>query len=334
MKFKIAYFYVTMFLCYLCLPGISHAITISAPQTVEVGQPVTITVQGILTLTPSTGCNLQLNFGDGSAPVNSSECSFVGVPCILTATHIFQNAGTYTLRAVSAGTCVGDFEGPDPALKTITVVDLNIQRINLYFNNQRPKITVNQYQRDLKAFAEIRYTGSGQLQGQWEIDGRLFFKVRKQLLRGRQKVILQTPLAPPLPTYAVGSHQVRFVITRPVGTLEAPRAIYFVAAEPDPLQSEIRLSVPKDRQSMICEPTTFRWETVSEVFVYLIEFIEAGGDDPAFSAYAKKSEYTLEENACKALFTAGGSYRWRVKALNQEGHVIGQSNEFTLFLRN
>ncbi len=335
MKRKYTACWAVMLFLGLAIPNICHAITLNTSQTVvEAGQPVTITVQGTLNVSPSTGCVIQLSFGDSRQAVNSPECTNIGVPCGFTTTHTYQNAGTYTLRATASGSCsVGNFNGPDPALKTITVVDLNIQRMDLYFNNRQPKTTVKQYQRDLKAFAEIRYTGSGQLQGQWEIDGRLFFKVRKQLYRGRQKIVVQTPLAPPLPTYAVGSHQVQFVITRPDATMEAPRAIYFVSAEPDPFQAVIRLTAPQDRQSMVCEPTTFRWEAVTGAYVYQVEFVEAGGADPTFSAYAKKNEYTLRKDVCQSLFSTGRSYNWRVKGLNQEGHVIGQSETFRLILK-
>lgn len=321
----------TLVLC-IVAPRLGQAITISAPQTIEIGRPVTITVQGTLSGFPSTGCNVQLDFGDSTQPELSPECTQPSLPCGFTTTHIYQRPGTYTLRASGSGTCVGGFTGVDPAIKTIVVVDLNIQRVDLYFNNRQPKTTVNQYQRDLKAFAAIRYTGSGLLQGQWEIDGRLFSKVKKQLYRGQQNIIIQTPVAPPLPTHAMGSHQVRFVITRPAGALETPQAVYFVTADPQKFKPSIRLVAPNNNRTLVCEPTTFRWEALSKVYVYLVEFTEAGGSDPTFSAYAKKSEYTLRDDICRSLFSAGRSYQWQVKGLSQEGQIIGQSEAFSVYL--
>ena len=322
----------TLLLC-IVAPRLGQAITISAPQTVEIGQPVTIVVQGTLNVSPQAGCFIELDFGDGTQPELSPQCTQAFVPCGFTTTHTYQRAGTYTLRASSTSGCIGDVSGIDPANKTISVVDLNIERVDLFFNNRQPKTTVNQYQRDLKAFADIRYTGSGLLQGQWEIDGRLFSKVRKQLYRGRQKITIQTPVAPPLPTHAVGSHQVRFVITRPVGTLETPQAIYFVTADSQKFRPSIRLVAPNNSQSIACEPTTFRWKALAKVYVYFVEFTEAGGSDPSFSAYAKKSEYTLRDDICRSLFSAGRSYQWQVKGLSQEGQIISQSEAFSVQLK-
>lgn len=321
----------TLLIC-IVAPCPVHAITISAPQTVEVGQAATISVQGTLTAFPTAGCTIQLDFGDGTQPESSPECTQQFGPCDFTTTHTYQRPGTYTLQANGAGACIGGFSGVDPVTKTIIVVELSIQRVDLFFNNNQPKTTVSQYERGLKAYATIRYTGSGLLQGQWEIDGRLFSKVRKQLYRGQQKVTIQTPVAPPLPTYAVGSHHVRFVITRPTGALEAPQAIYFVAADPQKFKPTIRLAAPGNNQVLVCAPTTFRWEPLPKVYVYLLEFTESGGSDPAFSAYAKKSEYTLRDEVCRSLFSAGQSYHWQVKGLSQEGQIIGQSEVFNVQL--
>lgn len=336
MRHKLTVFSILMLFSCLVVPQLCNAITISAPRTAEVGQPVAITVQGVLLTPPSAGCYIMIEFGveTGQTSAQSPECATQFATCGFTTTHTYQQPGTYRLLAYSSGACPqgsGAFS-PDRVVKYITVVDLNIERIDLYFNDHTPKTTVKQYQRDLKAFADIRYNGSGQLQGQWEIDGRLFSKFSKQLHRGRQKITISTPVAPPLPTYAVGSHLVKFVVTRPAGALDLPQAIYFVTADTDQFTSAIQLTTPKDNQLIACEPTAFQWKAISKAYVYLVEFIEEEDGDPTFSAYAKKSEYTLKKDVCKSLFSTGRSYHWRVKALDQEGHIIGQSETFNLVL--
>jgi hypothetical protein len=318
------------------LPGLSHAITITAPGTVEVGQPVTITVSGVPSAVPAAGatCFLTLDYGDAtSADASLVNCTAAGAPCSRTVTHTYRNPGTYTIRAGNIGCVPGAFQ-PNSAVRTIKVVDLKIQRLDIFLNNHLPKMTVNQYQRDLKAFAEIRYTGAGLLQGQWEIDGRIFSRVTKQLYQGLQKVTIQTPLAPPLPTYAVGTHRVSFVITRPEPALAVPQAIYFVKAETEQFDIPIRLSEPPDNRSTACTPFTLRWEAAGKAYVYLVEFIAADGSDPIFSAYAKEPAYTLRADLCRSLSKAGHAYHWRVKALSQEGQVIGESAPNTLFLES
>jgi hypothetical protein len=122
------------------------------------------------------------------------------------------------------------------------------------------------------------------------------------------------------------------VITRPAGALETPQAIYFVEADPESFKPTLHLATPSDRQTILCGPTTFRWEVLSKAYVYLVTFTEEGGSDPIFSAFAKKSEYTLRDDVCRSLFSAGHAYRWQVKALSQEGLIIGQSEVFSLFL--
>jgi hypothetical protein len=314
------------------IPGVCGAITLTAPQTVEVGQPVTISVTAVPTLTSATTCFLTLDYGDGSPPNNSLvACDIAGVQCTRTVTHTYQRAGTYVIRAGNTGCTAGAFQ-PNSATRTISVVDLKIQRLDIFLNNRQPKMTVKQYQRDLKAFAQIRYTGAGVLRGQWEIDGRVFSKVNKQLYQGAQKITIQTPLAPPLPTYAVGTHRVRFVITRPELGIEFPQAIYFVEADPEPFNIPIRLAEPPDNKTTACAPFALRWQAAGKAYVYLVEFVEANSIDPTFSAYAKETSYTLREDMCRAMLSSGRAYRWRVKALSQEGHVIGESEPFNLYL--
>jgi hypothetical protein len=315
------------------VPGVCHAITLTAaPQTVEVGQPVTITVSAVPALSSATSCYLTLDYGDGSPPNNSlAPCGQAGVQCTSTVTHTYQRAGTYVIRAGNTGCTEGAFQ-PNTAVRTVRVVNLKIQRLDIFLNNQLPKMTVKQYQRGLKAFAQIRYTGAGVLRGQWEIDGRVFSKVNKQLYQGAQKITIQTPLAPPLPTYAVGTHRVRFVITRPELGIDFPQAIYFVEADPEPFNIPIRLAEPPDNKTTACAPFTLRWQAAGKAYVYLVQFVEANSIDPTFSAYAKETSYTLREEICREMRSSGHAYRWRVKALNQEGHVIGESEPFNLFL--
>jgi hypothetical protein len=311
--------------------GVCHAITITAPASVQVGRPVTITAEGILTALPTAGCNINIDFGDGSPPAVSAPCPTPPTPCGISTTHVYDAPGTYTIRAFSTG-CSAGANVPDPAVQTITVVDLRLQRIELYFDNRQPQITVKQNQRDLKAFVDIRYSGSGLLQGFWEVDGRAFARVQEQLDRNRQLITLQTPVAPSLPTQAAGSHRIRFIITRPALDITFPQAIYFVTAERTDWKRIIQLTAPTDRTTIACAPVIFSWQSIEKANAYLIEFLEEGADKPTFSAYVRSAEYTLRANACRSIFTPRRPYRWRVKGIDAADRIIGESAAFTFFL--
>ena len=47
---------------------------------------------------------------------------------------------------------------------------LKIERMSIYFENDRPEITVKRNY-PLRAYVEIEYSGNGLLIGQWEVEG-------------------------------------------------------------------------------------------------------------------------------------------------------------------
>jgi hypothetical protein len=88
-------------------------------------------------------------------------------------------------------------------------------------------VTIEKGHKNLKAFVDISYAGSGLLEGYWEVDGRIISRVFQQLSFGGL-LELQTPDIPELPTFDPGSHKIRLVITRPVQNMPTPVVIYFV----------------------------------------------------------------------------------------------------------
>lgn len=208
----------------------------------------------------------------------------------------------------------------------------SINRLQLYFENNRAEITVKKNQPGLKAFIDIRFTGSGLLQGYWEVDGRVLSYVNKHLVYGRQ-VTLEYPEIPRpkelqyLPTIDAGTHLVRFVVTSPTYTVPPPEAIYFVTAE-EYAKRPIALILPKDKSEVDYSPVTFRWEGKEEAITYLVEFLEEAGQKPIFSAYTKRNSYLLPMSVLKSLFSPGRSYYWRVKGFDEDHRIVGESPEF------
>jgi hypothetical protein len=235
-------------------------------------------------------------------------------------------------RQFSYSNCVGGLPPPETGSVQITLTseataEFRITRLQLYFENQRAEITVKRNQPGLKAYAEVRYVGSGLLQGYWEMDGRILSHVNRHLVYGRS-VTLETPEIPSLPTFVTGTHIVRFVITSPSGDLPTPEAIYFVTAEEFERTFSIRLISPEDRSEIEYTSPTFRWEGRDQTVTYLVEFLEESGEKPIFSAYTRKPDYALPLPVFKSLFSQGKSYLWRVKGFDVDNNIIGESPVF------
>jgi hypothetical protein len=79
-----------------------------------------------------------------------------------------------------------------------------INRIELFFGNRRAETTDPKLFPNIKSYAEIRYTGSGVLDGFWEVDGRLIRGF--QILTFGLTVTLRTPEIPAMPTFDPGSN--------------------------------------------------------------------------------------------------------------------------------
>ena len=203
-----------------------------------------------------------------------------------------------------------------------------INRLRLYFENNRAEITVKRNYPSLKAFAEVRFTGSGLLRAYWEVDGRILSYIYKHLVYGRS-VVFETPRIPPLPTFDPGTHFLKFVIVEPEQDIPLPTAIYYVASE-EYRKGLYRISLvsPSDDARIPYVPLTFQWKTSGKPALYLVEFFEAG-ERPIFSAYTKDQKYRVNERVLR-VFSRGKEYLWKVKAFDDETNVVSES-EFRKF---
>jgi hypothetical protein len=210
------------------------------------------------------------------------------------------------------------------AITTSAGATFDIQRVSLYFDNMRPEITVERNNMNLKAFADIKFAGSGLLQGFWEVNGRVLSHVNRHLTFGGS-VTLETPRSPALPTHDPGTHFLRFVITNPAVAISTPSILYFVIPEDATcsLQS-IRPVEPSDGAEVPYSPLRFSWEKGREAMIYLIGFYEDEKPDskPVFSAYVRDSAYTLSEQVIKSFFDPGHAYYWKVMGFDGENNMI------------
>jgi hypothetical protein len=209
--------------------------------------------------------------------------------------------------------------------------ELDITRMRIYFPNNRPKITVKRNDRDLSAAVEIGFTGSGLLEGRWEVDGRLIHRELRQLVHGRP-VVVELPEALRLPTFAVGVHRVRFEVTRPEEALPPPEAIYFVTAAEDPTALPIALLEPGDASRLPAELPSFRWQAPERARTYRIDFIRDSDGETLFTAYTRTPQYQVPAEIRKQLFAAGGAFRWSVTGYDLEDAPCAASGERTFNL--
>lgn len=198
-----------------------------------------------------------------------------------------------------------------------------INRLRLYFENNRAEITVKRNYPSLKAFAEVRFTGSGLLRAYWEVDGRILSYVYKHLVYGRS-VVFETPRIPPLPTFDPGTHFLKFVILEPQQEIPLPTAIYYVASE-EYRKGLYRISLlsPSENAEIPYRPFTLQWKISRKPALYLVEFFEAG-ERPVFSAYTKQEKYRVNKRVLR-VFARGKSYLWHVKAFDDKTNVVSQS---------
>ncbi|HFC98326.1 MAG TPA: hypothetical protein ENJ40_07715 [Thermosulfurimonas dismutans] len=239
-------------------------------------------------------------------------------------------------RALSRGITTFTYErtftgGPSPITTTLNITittealaGFQIKRLELYFPNGRGEITVPRHHRGLRAYARVRYTGSGPLRAYWEVDGRLLSYVQRELVYAGE-VVFETPPIPPLPTFDPGTHVVRFVIEDPRPAFELPSIVYFVTAREKPRVFPLALVSPENGTVLDYGEAEFRWKARKGLVRYLIEFYKDPRQKPVFSAYTRVPYYRLSAFALKHFFSREKRYYWRVHGFDAEGQMVAES---------
>lgn len=318
----------------LCVLSASNALAFVGvsvdPQTVTVGEPVT--VSGI------SDCEVvTVDFGDGS-PTET-----FGGPVNYSTIHVYTQPspnppGIWLVSAQGVGCLTGENNaiisvivnpGPGggaepPPPPVLATGNLLIERVNLHFENLRPQIRVQQYQKNVQAFAQIQYAGTGLLQGYWEVDGRVWSFVNRHLVFGNV-VTLESPATPGLPTVSPGGHRVRFVITQPATGYTPPVALYFAGYDEVPADEPLMLASPAREAHMPYREHPFRWTGPSRTKRYEITFLDAETGEPVFTALSEKGEYALPGSIVEDRFAPGRRYLWQVTAYGAAGEDLTRS---------
>ena len=278
--------------------------TISQQSTLNGGATGIVTFSETLTLTPAQTQALA-NATSGTATI----------------TRVFTDTQTTAIGTVNLNAGSGN-TGP-----------LSVTRIELNFDNASrtdvvPKGTV------LRAVAEVNYTSSGLLQGEWRLidpttslgngTGRILQIVRRQLVssgQGRARIV-----SPPLPTNGLGLYLLAFAVTDAGNTIATPVLRYFVVPGQSGVYPENLIIQTPANGAVITENTVFSWAGVPGATAYEIEIFETGKDVPVSGKLVPSKDIKLSLSGFSFdNLESGKSYDWRLRAFGKGGSVLGVS---------
>ena len=320
------------------LAAFANALAARAAIDLEV-EPTIATVGEPVLVFGATDCETYtVNVGDGAPAAN-----FDG-PSTFSLTHAYTQPGVYQVLVL--GTACAD--GIDSQVSTVVVNPgggppppspppgpplppsgnplgtLFIERLNLRFENARPETRFLQNEKGARVFAEIQYTGTGLLQGYWEVDGAVWSFVNRHLVFGSAMTIA-SPELPGLPTIDPGVHRVRLVLTRPAAGFSPPLALYFVGYEDAPVYLQLELMRPAAGAHLGDGREEFAWAASLDVDHFAVRFFDAESRALVFTAFARTTGYELLERVLAGRFAPGRRYEWQVEALDAAGEEVARS---------
>ncbi len=201
-------------------------------------------------------------------------------------------------------------------------------RIRITFLDKTSKKFVKRNQKIDGAQVELRYEGAGLLKGYWQVDDRILARVTKNLpFANARTITLRLPKVPPLPTHAIGSHRLRFVITNPPMQIPFPQVIYVVTGEDLATTHPIHLLSPVRGMTAAVGKLSFSWKPSHDVALYKLEIFSGTGkkQKTVFTAFSKKAGYPLPETVAKKKLVQDKKYFWRITGLDRNNRPVAQS---------
>ncbi|MFH1154718.1 MAG: putative Ig domain-containing protein [Pseudomonadota bacterium] len=320
----------------------------ATPATFIIGKDTPSTQRVTFTASSSAPANRTLTSSLGTFMAGNTVIGQQAAPLTLTMTNGYGNVSENVAipiaiikRARNAGTSriiyKRDFRDQAVSASAQSVIIITtdagaafrINSVRLYFENNRPEITIQKNQPLPKLCIEVMHTGAGLIQGFWEVDGKLFSTVTRQIANTGREIIC-APVSPTFPTFNPGTHIVRFVITSPENSMDFPEAVYYVLTSENQNITSIQLVLPADTSQVEFGPADFRWNDGNPVksTAYLIEFLPMTGEKPVFSAYTKKMAYQIPVPVLKQVFVPGREYQWRVTGYGDDNEIQALSSTF------
>jgi hypothetical protein len=329
---------------FICSRGFAAVNVTPSSFSVAHGQATTITLQyqfagegvvtpfnGIITSTNGTFMSPDAVIGTNPVPMSvnitnggGAASEIVVIPAGVVERALSRGFNNFIYRRVFASPA-GDTAVVQINITSESAASFNVKRVELYFDNKRAEVTVQKYFPNLKAYADIRYTGSGLLEGYWEVDGRIVSRVHQMLTFGAMTT-LKTSDMPALPTFDPGSHIIRFVITNQGVGLPTSALIYFVTTEEFRAKMmELSIKTPQEGSAIEKKAAMFKWGSFSGASLFLVQYYENIDAKPVFSAYTRKNSYILPEPVFKNIFSSGKKYYWKVTGYNNKDNNTGES---------
>lgn len=215
---------------------ISHRRIVCSSPGPYVGVPATLTAVNFFTT------NIRWDFGDGTPAQSGST----------TIAHTYSTMGDYLVQAWDWG---GEFGGPTTLQVTVTEATgpraaFSISYLQLRFEDGKAYRVVPKDLPSLKAFADIKFEGTGLLRVQWLVDGAPFGAFITRALSFAADTTVDSGDVPGLPTIQPGIHEVSLRIMSPEANFTIPVIRYFVSADaavrPEDLTG-VRLSLESAR---------------------------------------------------------------------------------------
>jgi len=190
------------------------------PASPTVALPVTFTALDFFT------ADIRWDFGDGTSPLDGT----------VQAVHTYAAPGDYVVRA-------WDWDGlyGNPTSLSITVLQgqaatgpgaaFQVAFLQLRFENGKSYSVVPKNFPGLKAFADIKYEGTGMLRVQWLVDGSPFGTFITRTLAFAADTVVDSGALPGMPTIMPGMHEVSLRIFDPAVDFTVPVIRYFVSAD-------------------------------------------------------------------------------------------------------
>ncbi|HEB70296.1 MAG TPA: hypothetical protein ENI88_11850, partial [Desulfobulbus sp.] len=192
--------------------------------------------------------------------------------------------------------------------------------IRITFLDNTSKKFVKRNEKIAGAKVELRYEGAGLLKGYWQVDDRILARVTKNLpFSSGRTITLRLPATPLLPTHSIGSHRLRFVITNPPMRIPFPQVIYVVTGEDLATVHPIYLIGPVGGATVVEKEISFLWKYRHDVALYQLEIFQGKGkkQKTVFSAFSKKTTYTIPKPVRLKKLEPGKIYSWRITGLDQ-----------------
>ncbi|MGC1459022.1 MAG: hypothetical protein WA825_12145 [Steroidobacteraceae bacterium] len=298
------------------------SITLVAPQglvttpngTVLQVDPTALTVR----VPPGSQASVAESFTLAPATIAAALQSGVNT---LTLTRTFL-AANYKLTAQVTLALGGSASGP-----------LTLARVSLHFDD-RQLIRVAEPGEIIAAIAEINFSGSGTLNGIWEVAsppstrGQPVFVPLGSAAINLQGGGLTEVTSPPLPSLLAGTYLVRFRVRDPVVPFSGLVLPY--AVEDDATQVPPVAIISPEQHATLAAGTRFQWQPAAGAVAYRLEFYEA--DSAEQGAVPISGEWlpaAQRDAALSALaqthLKSGQAYRWRIVAVGADAEILGRS---------